>query len=114
VQLDVADADDLGLGHDEERLVYRVAQECLRNSAAHAAPCTATIRLGREDELVVLDVLDDGPGFDTERLDDPEDGHFGLRVLADLASDAGAVLQVVSVPGAGTHWRLTIPPRGSA
>jgi signal transduction histidine kinase len=114
VQLDVADADDLGLGQDEERLVYRVAQECLRNSATHAAPCTATIRLGREDDLVLLDVLDDGPGFETERLDDPQDGHFGLRVLADLASDAGAVLQVASAPGAGTHWRLTIPPRGPA
>ncbi|MEO6411339.1 MAG: ATP-binding protein [Pedococcus sp.] len=114
VRLDVADADDLGLAQDEERLVYRVAQECLRNSATHAAPCTATIRLGREDDLVVLDVLDDGPGFYTDRLDDPEGGHFGLRVLADLASDAGAVLQVSSRPGAGTHWRLVVGQGGAA
>jgi signal transduction histidine kinase len=113
VRLDVADADDLGLGQDEERLVYRVAQECLRNSATHAAPCTATIRLGREDDGVVLDVLDDGPGFDTDRLSDPEDGHFGLRVLADLASDAGAVLQVSSQPGDGTHWRLVVGQGGT-
>ena len=113
VHLDVADADDLGLGQDEERLVYRVAQECLRNSATHAAPCTATIRLAREDDRVVLDVLDDGPGFDTDRLDDPEGGHFGLRVLADLASDAGADLQVASQPGSGTHWRLVIGQGGA-
>ena len=44
------------------------------------------------------------------RLHDPDDGHFGLRVLADLASDAGAVLQVAAQPGAGTHWRLVIAP----
>jgi signal transduction histidine kinase len=114
VRLDVADADDLGLAQDEERLVYRVAQECLRNSATHAAPCTATIRLGREDGLVVLDVLDDGPGFDTDRLDGPEGGHFGLRVLADLASDAGALLQVASQHGSGTHWRLVMGQGGTA
>jgi two-component system NarL family sensor kinase len=114
VHLDVADADNLGLGQDEERLVYRVAQECLRNSATHAAPCTATIRLAKEDDRVVLDVLDDGPGFDTDRLDDPEGGHFGLRVLADLASDAGAVLQVASQQGSGTHWRLVIGQGGAA
>jgi signal transduction histidine kinase len=100
----------LGLAPEEERLVYRVAQECLRNTAVHAAPCTATVRLGREEGAVVLDVLDDGPGFDAAVLDQPVEGHFGLRVLADLASDAGATLQVASAPGAGTHWRLAIVP----
>jgi signal transduction histidine kinase len=114
VHVDAQEADDLGLEQDEERLVYRVAQECLRNSVTHAAPCTATIRLGREDDSVVLDVLDDGPGFDTDRLDRPDEGHFGLRVLADLASDAGAELQVSSRPGAGTHWRLVIAKRSPA
>lgn len=110
VHVDVEVADDLGLTQDQERLVHRVAQECLRNSAKHAAPGTATIRLGREDGSVVLDVLDDGPGFETSRLEAPDQGHFGLRVLADLASDAGAVLQVASRPGAGTHWRLVVQP----
>ena len=45
VQLDLNGDDDsddsLGLAPEEERLVYRVAQECLRNTAAHAAPPTA-------------------------------------------------------------------------
>ncbi len=109
VHVDAAGADALGLTQDQERLVYRVAQECLRNSVSHAAPCTATLRLGREDGAVVLDVLDDGPGFDTARLEQPVEGHFGMRVLADLATDAGAVLQVASQPGSGTHWRLVIP-----
>ena len=39
--------DDLGLEPDQERLVYRVAQETLRNAAKHAAPCTVTITLYR-------------------------------------------------------------------
>ncbi|MEO3937548.1 ATP-binding protein [Dermatophilaceae bacterium Soc4.6] len=102
------------LAPDEERLLFRVAQECLRNAAKHAAPCTATVALHRDGQgRVVLDVLDDGPGFDSARLTQPEHGHFGLRVLRDLTTDAGAHLEVASAPGAGTHWRLVLPEGSS-
>jgi len=108
--LDVDAQTAASLGPDEERLVFRVAQECLRNVMKHAAPCTATVGLRRDrDGRVVLDVLDDGPGFDTSLFSDPEHGHFGLRVLSDLATDAGAHLEVASAPAAGTHWRLVLP-----
>ncbi|KQZ89451.1 hypothetical protein ASD62_09185 [Phycicoccus sp. Root563] len=117
VHLDTEGEADLGLDESEERLVYGVAQECLRNAAKHAAPCTVSVRLAREEgdrDEVVLDIVDDGPGFDTVLLREPADGHFGLRVLADLASDGGATLQVASAPGAGTHWRLALVPGGAA
>jgi len=113
VQLDVEDTEDLRLGQDQERLVYRVAQECLRNSATHAPHSTVTVRLGHDEGQVVLDVLDDGPGFDPAVLEGGTgDGHLGTRVLADLATDAGALLQLASAPGAGTHWRLVLPEGG--
>jgi signal transduction histidine kinase len=60
---------------------------------------------------VVLDVLDDGPGFDAAGLDSPPEGHFGLRVLADRVRDAGAELFVASAPASGTRWRLEVPVR---
>ena len=108
--------DDLGLEPDQERLVYRVAQETLRNAAKHAAPCTVTITLYRvpeADDAVVLDVVDDGNGFDVaERVAHPEPGHFGLQLLADVATTGGALLQVASAPGRGTHWRLQVPGGG--
>lgn len=108
--------DDLGLDPDQERLVYRVAQETLRNAAKHAAPCTVTITLYRvpeADDAVVLDVVDDGNGFDVaERVARPEPGHFGLQLLADVAQTGGALLQVASAPGRGTHWRLQVPGGG--
>ncbi|MBV9829962.1 MAG: ATP-binding protein [Marmoricola sp.] len=103
---------DLGLTQSQERLVYRIAQETVRNAVKHAAPCTVTVRLGRDEDGVVLDVRDDGPGFDVEEwLRHPEEGHFGLRLLADLAASGGAHLAVASTPGAGTRWRLRIPER---
>ena len=108
--------DNLGLDPDQERLVYRVAQETLRNAAKHAAPCTVTITLYRvqeADDAVVLDVVDDGNGFDVaERISHPEPGHFGLQLLADVAQTGGALLQVASAPGRGTHWRLQVPAGG--
>ncbi|MEO7351004.1 MAG: ATP-binding protein [Marmoricola sp.] len=109
VQADIDIADDLGLDPAQERLVYRIAQETLRNAAKHAAPCTATLALHRDDEGVVLDVVDDGPGFDVDaQLADPAAGHLGLQLLADLAATGGGLLQVAAAPGLGTHWRLQL------
>ncbi len=42
------------------------------------------------------------------RSTDPHDGHFGLRLLAELAGAGGGTLQVASAPGHGTHWRLHV------
>lgn len=110
VHLDVAD--DVGLDLDQQRLVYRIAQECLRNAAKHAGPCTVTVTLAREAAGVALDVVDDGIGFNATAA--APEGHFGLSLMSDLASDAGALLQVASAPGHGTHWRLVLPdPAGS-
>ena len=109
IQVDIDPAEDLGLDAAQERLVYRIAQETLRNAAKHAAPCTATLALYREEDGVVLDVVDDGAGFDVAaQLEDPEAGHLGLQLLADLAMTGGALLQVASAPGQGTHWRLQL------
>jgi signal transduction histidine kinase len=110
IRLDVGAADELGLYADHERLVYRVAQECLRNAEKHAGPCAVTVSVLREDDTVALDVVDDGRGFDPEALEvTPETGHFGLSLMTDAARDAGAVLQVASGSGHGTHWRLVVP-----
>ena len=60
-----------------------------------------------------LDVVDDGPGFDAgELVRSPQEAHFGLRVLADLAEQGNALLQVASAPGQGTHWRLVLAVDG--
>jgi signal transduction histidine kinase len=56
--------------------------------------------------------VDDGRGFDPDEvLARPREGHFGVRVLADVASAAGADLSVSTAPGAGCHWRLRVPRR---
>lgn len=97
------------LAESDEQLAYRVAQETLRNAATHAAPCRVTMRLAAEGADLVLEVADDGPGFDPQRLDTPAEGHLGTRVLRDLAAQRGAELRLATRAGAGTRWRLRIP-----
>ncbi len=112
ITTDIVEADDLPLDRDGQRLVHRVAQECLRNVAKHAAPCTASLALRAEGGDVVLEIVDDGPGFDAEELlDSPRETHFGLRVLSDLAAQGGGLLEVATAPGHGTRWRLTVAAR---
>lgn len=109
VELDLP-PDRTGLDLAGERLVFRVTQECLHNVRRHAAASRVSLSLRDEGDRVVLDVADDGDGFDPETvLARPREGHFGLRMLADVASAAGADLAVATAPGRGCHWRLTVP-----
>jgi two-component system, NarL family, sensor kinase len=110
VRLQVDEAAVTALDDAGERLVFRVAQECLRNAARHARATHVSVRVVRADRATVLEVDDDGVGFDvTAALDRPAEGHFGLRILADLAGEAGAVLSVATAVGAGCRWRLEVP-----
>jgi len=99
-----------GLDAEGERLVYRVAQECLRNATKHASAANVVIELAVVGPDVVLTVTDDGRGFVAQdMLERPPEGHFGLQVMTDLAARAGARLELASAPGEGTSWRLTVP-----
>jgi len=114
VDVTVELGDDIdSLSADDQRLIHRVAQEALRNVAKHAAPCDAWIRVETDGPDVVLEVGDDGPGFDQTDAGGVQSGHLGVRVIADLAEQAGAELSLATAPGQGTRWRLRLP-RGAA
>ena len=99
----------ISLGPEDERLVFRIAQETLQNAAKHADATTIRVTLAVVDGRAQLDVVDDGAGFDVAvALANPADGHFGLRVLADLVTARGGELSVRTAPGEGTHWRLRV------
>ncbi len=100
------------LDPDQERLFYRVAHECLLNVVRHAQAHNVTVSLHSDGRAPVLEVQDDGVGFDPVAASErPDEGHFGLRTLADLEREAGAELYVASAPGAGTRWLLRGPTR---
>jgi signal transduction histidine kinase len=96
---DVADAPE-----DAVRLVWRVAQEAVRNALRHADASTLTIQVARSGDRLTLDVTDDGVGFDA----DEAGPGLGLRSLRDLVAEMGGRLDVRSTPGAGTTVHLEV------
>lgn len=107
-QLDVSPG--LELATDAESVVYRVAQEALRNVAKHSRARHVSVRAARVDGHAVLSVEDDGVGFASTSDDglNPAN-HFGLRIMDDLARDAGGRLSVDTAPHAGTRIHLEVP-----
>jgi signal transduction histidine kinase len=101
---------DLELPSDAESVVYRVAQEALRNVAKHAQARQVTVCAARDDGHAVLRVEDDGLGFASSPDPGPKPAdHFGLRIMSDLARDAGGRLMVDTAPHAGTKIHLEVP-----
>ena len=110
IAVDLELAPQIGLDTEGERLVFRVAQECLNNIARHAAATNVRVRLERMEQYAVMEINDNGVGFDApDLIARPAEGHFGLRVLGDVVADAGGELLLASAPGAGTRWQLRIP-----
>ena len=93
-------------------LIYRAAQEALRNVVSHSHAKNAWVTLSQTSTSAVLEVRDNGVGFDDTRLDATvTKGHLGIRALSGLASDAGGTLKVSSIPAGGTCLRLEVPLR---
>jgi two-component system, NarL family, sensor kinase len=90
-----------------EGLFFRVAQEALRNVTRHADAELVKVEVDRLDGHARLAVSDDGRGFDLDGSSGV--GHFGLRILRDLAQEAGGELRVDSKPGRGTTVSLEVP-----
>jgi two-component system, NarL family, sensor kinase len=109
-QFDLPD-DDLDLPPEVAGLLFRAVQEALLNTAKHARAGTVTVSLRKDPGSVTLEVRDDGAGFDPGGVATAGtgSGHFGLRVLADLAETAGATLDMATAPGQGTALRLQVP-----
>jgi signal transduction histidine kinase len=85
--------------------LYRIAQEATHNAIAHG-PCThITVRLRAEGDDIVIEVVDDGGGFDPAAS---YPGHLGLHSMRERAALLGGTCQVVSRPGR-TRVTATVP-----
>jgi signal transduction histidine kinase len=115
--LDVqVDADTLSMAEHAETAVYRTAQEALQNAAKHAGARSVRVRLHRQKDQAVLEVTDDGTGFDVAAVPATGDAvtaggptGFGLSGMRERAELLGGRLELTSSPGRGTTVRLTIP-----
>ncbi len=102
--------DGVELPMETATLLYRSAQEALRNVMTHASAGAVRVALEVGPDGAVLTVDDDGKGFSRDDLSErTADGHVGLRALAGLVAEAGGTATVRSAPGVGTRVRVTLP-----
>jgi two-component system NarL family sensor kinase len=110
LDVDVDVEPNLAIGLDRERLLFRGAQEALRNVVAHSRATHATLVVAAHDGGALLVASDDGIGFTPEDIEERRgEGHVGLGLLAELVADAGGSLEIDSRPGLGTTVRLWVP-----
>ncbi len=110
-----AELDLTGLGPDGlppavEHAILRVAQEAVANAARHASPARIAVGLEANGACAVLEVADDGRGFDVSAPPRDGDGRgLGLRTMRDRVTELGGLLTVESAPGQGTRVRASFP-----
>ena len=95
IAVTTAVTDDDSLGDTRQAVVYRVAQEALRNVVKHSAATHVAIRLDVSHGACHLRIEDDGVGLgQVDLADRRQAGHVGLAILHDLAREVGARLEI--------------------
>jgi len=87
--------------------LLRVAQEALTNIRKHAKASHANLTLSYLDDMVLIDIQDDGVG-----LQPPTSGSFGLRSMRERVEALGGQMTVESEPGLGTTIAVSLPLYG--
>jgi signal transduction histidine kinase len=103
--------DFVDLPPDVEEGLYRIAQEALNNALKHAEATRETVRLHVQEAAVVLEISDDGRGFNLATAE--KKGGMGLANMRERARQLGGELVIRSSPGAGTTVIVSVPPRGT-
>jgi signal transduction histidine kinase len=104
VSTDLCDEPDLLLLVKQD--LYRIVQEAIHNTVKHAHARKVELRLNQAPEGVLLEVRDDGVGFD---ITASFPGHLGLHSMRERITNLGGTFQLESTPGAGTHIGIQIP-----
>ncbi|MFI1375982.1 sensor histidine kinase [Streptomyces longwoodensis] len=94
-----------------EVALLRITQSALANSVRHAEATSIEVTLSYFGDHVVLDIVDDGHGFDPTLLPapDPETGGFGLAAMRARTQSLGGALTIESAPGHGTALAARLP-----
>ena len=96
----------LALSRPVETQLFAIGREALANVVKHAGATTAHVRVEAQDGRVLVEVRDNGQGFDPAA---GHPGHFGLDSMRSRAAEIGGRLTIASAPGYGTVVRVRAP-----
>jgi PAS domain S-box-containing protein len=108
IRLVVQEGFDAGLSGRESVELLRILQEALANVRRHSAARNVEVGLRTDDQALLIEVSDDGRGFDPESAR----AGIGLSAMRERAEDLGGDFEVRSRPGRGTEVTVRIHPAG--
>jgi len=97
------------LNPTQQTAVLRIVQEALQNIRKHAGSSRTVVSTRLESSMWILEVSDDGRGFDVDAVAARGRRNFGLQFMRERAELIGAQFEVRSRPGGGTVVGLFIP-----
>lgn len=101
-----SDIEPLKLEKGIEDHLFRIAQESISNTLRHAKAKNITIELFKAGSRAVLRIIDDGVGFDINKVDDTR---YGLNTMKERALEIGGTCQIISAPASGTRVEIKVP-----
>jgi signal transduction histidine kinase len=108
----VASDDDVDLDQDVCIAIFRIFQETLTNISKYAQATRVDISLVVGEDVVVLEVSDNGKGIARDQLAKP--GSFGIRGMQERARSLGGNVEIEGIAGVGTRIKVEIPLAVSA
>lgn len=94
--------------------LLRVIQEAMTNARKHGGARTISIAIEREGSRALINITDDGCGFDPGQLKQEAGEHFGMSFMRERMAQIGGSLRVDSRQGTGTVVRLSVPIRNQS
>lgn len=97
--------DNINLTLEKETVLYQIALEALNNIIKHANAKSVDIFLKKRNATIILEVADDGCGFDSNA---PGKGGMGLRIMQERITKVDGKITIKSIPGKGTKVIATV------
>jgi signal transduction histidine kinase len=89
--------------------LMRIIQEALSNVRKHAQASKVLISCSKREDQMLVEVADDGQGFQVEELMDQPQGNYGLQIMRERVEGVGGALSINSQPGSGTRVVIRCP-----
>ena len=99
-------ASRLAVSQQVEAQLFAIGREALANVVRHAEATMARVQVEAKRDQVVVEVCDNGRGFNPNGR---HPGHFGLESMRSRAAEIGGRFTVASAPGSGTRVRVRVP-----
>lgn len=89
--------------------VYRIIQEALLNALKHSKAEEIMLKVEVRENTLLMEVSDNGKGFDIEKLCEQQDKHFGISVMKERIDLLNGNMDIETTPNKGTRINVAIP-----